>query len=113
MLREIMVDKEKLMNLTKIPLHDAELRELICNYDQHLVFIPVKINIPGKRPFNAELRFEDVLNLSIGLFEPWGPGIYIHEVSYKIDGNINFTILLNSGDKIEITGENLKYKMTE
>ncbi|HEY8401848.1 MAG TPA: hypothetical protein VIK89_11320 [Cytophagaceae bacterium] len=112
-------NKQELENLL---LHDAEVTQILCDYDQHKIILPIKKNI--SQDINAEIVFENVIYFDMSFYEPWGPGIYISEV--RLNENIDIlerlkecnsiskdyfqiVILLNSGDKINIIASNVVY----
>lgn len=97
-----------------LDLHDAELRDVYCSYDKHEIEIPVIIDAPGKRNVKSKMGFFGVCNFSISFLEPWGQGVYINEIKI-LEGEGEFTkklcceLLLNSGDKITIISDEIKY----
>lgn len=111
------VSKQTLDNLGKINLHDAEIREVICNYYDHIVQIPIIIS-KGK----SELFFREVLFVDMSIYEPWGAGMYVHELTaqnesnllrkyaHNDDSKLHFTILLNSGDSINVIASKVELK---
>lgn len=109
------INKHTLGVAEEINLHDAEIKEVICNYYDHVVRIPIL-----KSKLIKELIFREVMSIDISILEPWGAGMYIHEFSVKEDKQkitnyeksdikgLHFNILLNSGDNINITASVLE-----
>lgn len=109
--------------IEKLNLHDAEITKVFCDYEQKKVEIPLKLNINADTGENAILLFEGVHYMEISLHEPWGAGIYLNEVSVSgctnISSHLNncqpddncfcISILLNSGDKINIIALKVVY----
>jgi len=61
------------------------------------------------------LKFCNIKKFSIDILEPWGEGIYIHEVqvnNQNLEDDSHFfelVILINSGDKICIVSDEVNY----
>lgn len=101
--------------VTQLDLHDAEIGEMICNYCSKTVRLSMVLHCRGKENVKAKLYFEGVSNIVMGLLEPWGEGFYVNEattgpVSQEApEGSFAVTLLLNSGDKIELTTRTVTY----
>ena len=105
-----------------LKLHDARVKKVVCDYDQHKIYIPIKLEQK-----KLELLFEEVMYLKMGLSEPWGAGIYIYKTAIhsdvkeilkqEYDDNMEkmtlYSLLLNSGDKFEIVAKNVKILLQE
>ncbi|SDO04602.1 hypothetical protein SAMN04487897_107181 [Paenibacillus sp. yr247] len=119
----IIFDKQSKHKVSDIDLHDAEVHEIFCNYTEHKIRVPLKLHNPTRGKVEAELNFEDVLFVDISLCEPWGAGFYINEIIVSNDtmfiskfddpekyiNSIHLTILLNSGDKINVVASKILY----
>jgi len=117
-------DKHTSYKIQDINLHDAEITKIYCDYDMHRIEIPLKLcNFYNNCKKEVLLIFEDVHYIDVSFYEPWGAGIYINEVKIN-DGSgiINrldeyksnkecfcLSILLNSGDKINILASRVIY----
>ncbi|MRN53614.1 hypothetical protein [Paenibacillus monticola] len=114
----ITINKQTQHEIEKLNLHDAEIRDVICNYYEHKVSIPIKLNTNKN-----ELIFDEVLFIDVSLYEPWGAGMYINEFVIRESSELitkysplqdsqalHFTILLNSGDNINIVASKVAYK---
>jgi hypothetical protein len=88
------------------------------NYYNHTVNIPIKLSTN-----KLDLIFDEVLFIDISLHEPWGAGMYINEFvltntselitkygSIQDGQSLHFTLLLNSGDSINIVASKATYK---
>ena len=112
----IVIEKENITELDNLSMHDSKVLEMICNYNEHKVIIPVEKDGISNIKRTAELIFEDVVYFDFSCFEPWGEGIYIYEIkitskneklfdscnSISGDKHFNIEILINSGDKFNI-----------
>lgn len=125
------VDKKTLTKINDMNLHDWQIKQVICNYDEYRVIIPMSKVISEKQQLKANLIFEEVVYNEISYYELWGSGNYISH--YDVDDNselinklekykndeqfwcsrltsynsiledfISFNITLNSGDIIRI-----------
>ena len=116
-------DKYTIHKIQDLNLHDAEITKVFCDYNMHRIEIPVRL-YKGKNSYKEVLIiFEDVHYVDISFYEPWGAGIYINEVSINdgtdiinrlVDYQTNnesfcLSILLNSGDKINILTSKVIY----
>jgi hypothetical protein len=109
--------KNTIDNIEKLNLHDAEVKDINCNYYDHFVQIPVVLSKTRRELFFDEVRFMDV-----SLYEPWGAGMYINEITVKSesdmllkyaqndDSKLHFYILLNSGDSINVIASKAELK---
>lgn len=105
-----------------IHIHDAEIGDLLCDYQEHSVTVDLKL-FRNNTTEKVRLEFEIVKYLSVSIYESWGNGIYIVEMNIEHEnldatrflgiqglGNCFLTtLLLNSGDRIEVLSEVLKY----
>lgn len=127
----IIIDKKTLTNINDMNLHDWEIKQVICNYDEYKIVIPMSKLTSEKQQLKAELIFEEVVYTEISYYELWGSGNYISNCDvddnielinklekYKIDEQfwcsrltnydsimdefVSFNITLNSGDIIKI-----------
>ena len=109
------ITANNLERLKDLDLHDSKLTEIICNYDTHEVNIPLKLDYLNKKNVFVSLKFSNVKKFFVEILEPWGAGIYIHEIKVKsqnLEGDSHFfelTILLNSGDRICIISNEINY----
>ncbi len=83
--------------------HDYSVSKINCDYENHVVEIP----IVGQND-SCWLFFSDVKGLSVSIEEPWGEGIYVSEIIYKIatdmpENAFDFIVQVNSGDKITVS----------
>jgi hypothetical protein len=109
----IVIIKEEKSKIKKINLHDAEIAKVICDYDKGIVEMP--IIMAEKHLYAAILRFENISYVEVNRMEPWGPGINISAVSVEdADGNyFRVSILLNSGDEVNIITSKMIYSANE
>ena len=112
--------------ISEIFLHDAELKEIICDYLNKILIITMKSDAPDKSGWTEKLEFRDVKEINIPFYEPWGAGYYVSEVSTNQSGenhknsidsnsqasNFSTKILLNSGDQISVYSSKLLYSST-
>jgi len=125
------IDKHTLANSYNMNLHDWQIKQVICNYDEYKITIPMSKSISENQIQKANLVFEEVLYNEISYYELWGSGNYISHYDmidndeligklekYKnnkkfwcsrltnynniSDEFVNFNITLNSGDTITI-----------
>lgn len=119
-------NKHTIYKIQDLNLHDAEIAKITCDYNMHRIEIPVKLCRDNNSYKEAVIIFEDVQYADISFYEPWGAGIYINEVNVN-DGTdiINrlveyqrnsesfcLSILLNSGDRINILTSKVIYSET-
>ena len=112
------------MNKIKdLNLHDYEISDILCDYINQKVEIPIQLSNHQNKNKKAVLIFENVQYLDISLYEPWGAGIYINEVNVNdgtdIINRLNkyqfnkeyfcISFLLNSGDKINVLALKMTY----
>jgi hypothetical protein len=84
-----------------------------CDYDEGTVQMP--IIMAGKYRYPALLTFENILHLECNLKESWGTGIYIFEVNVDdVEGDyFRVSIILNSGDEVNIIASKMIYSSIE
>jgi hypothetical protein len=108
--------------INELYLHDMELMDIKINYFSHIT----EIFLNSPKDGNHVLIFKHMQSFTIEVFEPWGEGSYINEISViaPCHGNlININneqvittgsflteILINSGDKIRILSTELIFK---
>lgn len=101
--------------------HDFRLGDIVCDYFNH----KVQLVLVGEKEEKWKLTANGVRYFSIGIFETWGEGYYISEVStfierldeiVKLDKEqvieeteFVFEMLLNSGDRILILSKELEW----
>lgn len=116
----IVITRQNLNEIQKIYFHDAEISEVVSDYIEHKVQIPVKFYRKGSRAINTVITFENTVNLDISFLEPWGAGMYIIgvvaevvEVTSGITDSLNtidyfkISFELNSGDKINVVASKM------
>jgi hypothetical protein len=54
----IVITKDSLNNLNEVQLHDAEIKEITCNYLKHKIIIPLVLSLPEDG--NGLLEFKGV-----------------------------------------------------
>ncbi len=96
---------ENLAELSAESFHDFAISTINCDYENHIVYMPLSGASRQNELFIV--KFFDVKNLSVGLEEPWGDGIYISDIRYvtPVDiANRYFDVILqlNSGDMITV-----------
>lgn len=107
-MKKILIDNKNYSSkLGELDLHDGEIKDMYCCYDQRKVEIPIILNSPNINRKRSKLEFTGVFKFSISMLEPWGPGFYINEIkitNYEDSnmGALNCLILLNSGDEISV-----------
>ncbi len=106
---------ENISGVGQLPLHDAELLNIFCDYSNYVVKIKLKLDSPGKKNIETEMILLGVKLLNVPIDEPWGTGKYINEVtccSKKTNSEnclFDLKIRLNSGDEILVTAKDLVY----
>ncbi|MDQ4681969.1 hypothetical protein, partial [Stenotrophomonas maltophilia group sp. RNC7] len=86
-----------------------------CDYRNYAVHIHLMLDSPRISNVKAQISLFGVKLLNVPIDEPWGAGIYINEISYYIEeiqtqySLFDLRILLNSGDEILVTANNLYY----
>lgn len=111
----LVITRKNINEINDIYLHDAEISEIVSNYTQHTVKIPVKLYRKGSKGINALITFENTVGVDISFLEPWGHGMYIFGVvvepieitsndkdSLNIGEYFKVSFELNSGDKINV-----------
>ena len=96
--------------------HDSEVSQLVVDYTNHRIQIPLKLAVTKDASKKTSMVFNDVKSLRMNIDEQWGPGIYVHEIALKDDltnkdnegQTFSTTILLNSGDEIHIACESIE-----
>ena len=102
--------------LNSLELHDSRISIIQCDYDKHIVIVPILLDSPKYKNVEAKFLFLGVKKVSVDIYEPWGAGVYVNEVSVNEDiqagKNKTFStrILLNSGDCIFIESERIEYE---
>jgi hypothetical protein len=98
--------------------HDTVVSTIVCDYEHHLIKIPLLGSLKNGESLNIYLSFEETISFSMSFEEPWGEGIYINEIVI-LENNINsisntslikVSITLNSGDIINISCKTMEYK---
>lgn len=130
MIRTVTLTAEQLSNIKDIYLHDAEIKEIACNYIKHKIVI--SIVLPQSMGSNCFLAFNGVIYSEVSFHEPWGLGYYVlginvqnvledYKTFFDINGVDDFnsvvkdtncfkiTIELNSGDRINIVANEMIY----
>lgn len=130
MVRKVTLTKDLLSKVKEIYVHDAEIKEIICNYVEHKIIIHISLPLPQQN--TALLIFKGVTYSEISYHEPWGTGFYIigigvedelskYETFFDINGVDDYksvvkdnhcfktTIELNSGDRINIVANKMIY----
>ncbi len=89
--------------------HDYAISEIKCDYDNHVVTIPLSEKAP---PYL--FNFFGVKHLSVSIDEPWGEGVYVSDIYFDTEinkeGVFNMVLLINSGDKIEVTCTDFEFE---
>ena len=58
-----------------------------------------------------KLEFINVKKIDVSIYEPWGEGIYINELTVQLAKDyLSFEVLMNSGDKINIIASEMIYQ---
>lgn len=134
----MIITKNNIDKISELNLHDSELNEIICKYDEYKIIIPIKHYYLKK---DMLLVFEDVLYSQISYYKLWGNGNYIFQCEINEDDVLieqlkdmqvkelrqplvtwskliecenledffSLTLLLNSGDKINIISRKLSF----
>lgn len=116
----VVITRENIDEINKIYFHDAEISEVVSDYIEHTVKIPVKLYRKGSIGINAVITFVNTVKLDISFFEPWGAGMYVlgaiaepvEITSFKTEKlNIRdcFKVCfeLNSGDEINVVASKM------
>jgi len=114
------ITRENIDEIKKIYFHDAEISEVVSDYIEHTVKIPVKLYRKGSSGINAVITFENTVRLDISFLKPWGAGMYVLGVvaelveitSFKTESlNImdffKVCFELNSGDEINVVASKM------
>jgi hypothetical protein len=109
----IVISKEGIEEIQNINLHDAKVAKIICDYDEGTVEMPIIMD--GKYQYPALLKFENILHLDVYRKEPWGQGRYISTVNINdVEGEyFKVSMLLNSGDEVNIIASRMIYSSIE
>ncbi|MBI6871802.1 hypothetical protein [Clostridium aciditolerans] len=136
----IVIDKKTQTNISYMNIHDWQIRQVICNYDDYKVIIPISKIVSKNQQLEAKLIFEEVIYNEISYYELWGSGNYISHCDmddnselinklekYKDDEQFwcsrlanytsisdeffSFNITLNSGDTIKILARKVIWDM--
>lgn len=114
-MRKIELNYGNISEVRQLPIHDAELLDISCDYKNYAVHIYLSLDSPRKKNIKAQLSLFGVKLLNIPIDEPWGVGKYLNEVTgdMKEPQNINLLfnlkVLLNSGDEILVIAKELVY----
>ncbi|MGL5514203.1 MAG: hypothetical protein ACRDBM_13335, partial [Sporomusa sp.] len=92
--------------------HDAKVSKIISDYDEGIVEMPIIMD--DSHQYAALVKFENITSVEINRKEPWGPGCYISTLSVDDDEGDYFkvSILLNSGDEVNIIASRMIYSST-
>jgi hypothetical protein len=122
----LIFDKFTIHKIQDFNLHDAEVAKVTCDYNMHRIEIPLKLYKCNNSVKEVTITCEDVQYADISFYEPWGAGIYVDEVSINAGADIInrlveyqsnnesfcLSILLNSGDRINILTSKVIYSET-
>lgn len=99
------ITRQNLSEIKTIYFHDAEISRIICDYIEHTVRMPIKLyKRDGMK--EAEITFENIVNVDISLAEPWGAGMYVNGVAAEsIEVRTGFNAVLNSTDYFKVCFE--------
>jgi hypothetical protein len=105
----IVISKKETKEIQNINFHDAEIAKIICDYDEGTVEMPIIMN--DMLEYAALLKFENIVHIEVNRKEPWGPGNYIStlNVDDAEEDYFRVSILLNSGDEVNIIASKLIY----
>jgi hypothetical protein len=116
----IVITRQNLSEIRKIYFHDAEISEVVSNYIEHTVKMPIKLYRKGSNGIAALITFENTVNLDISFLEPWGAGMYVLGVvvkpveitsfkseSFNIMDCFKVCFELNSGDEINVVASKM------
>ena len=106
----------------RLHLHDMGLLDIRISYAEHLVELQLCEVEQSVRTVHR-LLFEQMHRFSITAHEPWGAGVYVHEIKAtpcrdgsqsesegRLDNAAFVTeLLLNSGDVIQIVSSRIHY----
>ena len=116
-------DKKTIHKIQELYLHDAEITKVSCDYNMRRIEVPIKFCECGNEYKEAIIICEGVQYIDFSFYEPWGAGIYVSEISANdgtdiIDRLVDYqtnnesfclSILLNSGDRINILTSKVVY----
>jgi len=116
----VIITRKNIDEIKKIYFHDAEISEVVSDYIEHTVKIPVKLYRKGSSGINAVITFENTVRLDISFLEPWGAGMYVLGVvvepveitsfkteSFNIMDCFKVCFELNSGDEINVVASKM------
>jgi hypothetical protein len=98
--------------------HDTAISIIICDYEHHLIKMPLLGHLKNDKSPNMYLLFKETKSFSMNFEEIWGEGIYINEIvilensldSSSNTNSIKVSITLNSGDIINICCKTMEFK---
>ncbi len=79
--------------------HDSRVGEINYNYASKSLIFHLCLDSSSSIRREVELKANIVFSVELNSIEPWGPGIYINEVT--LEDKIEFkrlSIIINSGD---------------
>ena len=105
--------KKEIEEIKSINFHDAKISKIICDYDEGTVEMPIIMD--DKHQYAALLKFENIVHIEVARKEPWGPGCYISTFDVnETDGDyFKVSILLNSGDEVNVTASKMIYSSSD
>jgi 3-dehydroquinate synthase class II len=135
------IDKKTLANIYNMNLHDWRIDQVICDYENYQIIIPLSNLISKNQQLKANLIFKEVIYNEITYYELWGKGTYIFScdvdddieliskleklkndekfccsrlTNYNsiLDEFVSFNISLNSGDTIRILAQQVILNIT-
>jgi len=109
----IVINKQTKDQIYNLGLHDAKLLKIVCDYKEGTVEIPIIMS--EKHRYDALLKFENILHIEVNRKEPWGAGMYIFEANVDdVEGEyFRVSLLLNSGDEVNIIASKMIYSASE
>ncbi|MBP2661871.1 MAG: hypothetical protein H6Q69_4903 [Firmicutes bacterium] len=109
----IIFNKKEMGKIRNINFHDAKISKIVCDYDDGTIGMPIIMD--DTHQYAAVLNFENVMHMDVNRMEPWGPGCYISSLdTYDAEGDyFKVSILLNSGDEVNIIASKLIYSSSE
>lgn len=109
----IIFTKEKIEEIQNINFHDAEISRIICDYDAGTLEMPIIMDDTHQYP--ALLNFDNIVYMEVNHKESWGSGCYISTLGIEnAEGEyFKVSILLNSGDEINVIAAKMIYSSSE
>lgn len=110
------LQKKEITKIQNINFHDAEIAKIVCDYYEGTVEMPIIMFPPhDTKKYGALLKFEKIVHVEVTRKEPWGSGMYIFEVNIDKaeDDYFRVSILLNSGDEVNIIAAKMIYSESE